>query len=498
MNNLHTPAYAWLHRQQERLHRLDHLQSIAAWDQATHMPPGGNEARSAALAELATLMHRDRADPSLAARLAAARQEPLDDWQAANLREIERAWQRTQAVPEALVEQRTLVTSQCEHTWRTQRPRNDWAGFAANLREVLALVRQEARYLGDALGLGPYDALLDHYEPGMRSAEVARLFGDLRQWLPDLIRQVQARQAQDDVLPLVGPFALPAQRSVCEQMVRWLGFDFAHGRLDVSTHPFTGGVPEDVRLTTRFRDDECLQALLGTIHETGHGRYEQNLPREWLGQPVAQARSMAIHESQSLFFEMQLAAHPGFARHLSPLLVQAFGDQAAFAPDNLHKLMTRVAPGLIRVEADELTYPAHIVLRFEIERALIEGEADVDDIPALWDAAMQALLGLDTRGNYRDGPMQDVHWPAGLFGYFPCYSLGAMYAAQWMATMRQRMPAVDAHINAGELQGVFGWLREHIWQVGSRWPTDELAQRASGEMLNPAHYRAHLTQRYLG
>jgi carboxypeptidase Taq len=257
-------------------------------------------------------------------------------------------------------------------------------------------------------------------------------------------------------------------------------------------------VPEDVRLTTRFRDDECLQALLGTIHETGHGRYEQNLPREWLGQPVALARSMAIHESQSLFFEMQLAAHPGFARHLSPLLVQAFGDQAAFEPDNLHKLMTRVAPGLIRVEADELTYPAHIVLRFEIERALIEGEAEVDDIPALWDAAMHDLLGLDTRSNYRDGPMQDVHWPAGLFGYFPCYSLGAMYAAQWMAAMHHTLPDVDAQIHAGELNGVFGWLREHIWQAGSRWPTDELAQRASGETLNPAHYRAHLERRYGG
>lgn len=498
MTNPHTPAYAWLHRQQERLHRLDHLQSIAAWDQATHMPPGGNEARSAALAELAAWMHRDRADPSLAQRLAEARQEPLNDWQMANLREIERAWQRTQAVPEALVERRTVVTSQCEHAWRSQRPRNDWAGFATHLREVLDLVRQEARHLGDALGLSPYDALLDHYEPGMRSAEVARLFGALRQWLPALIRDVQARQAREDVLPLVGPFALPAQRSMCEQVVRWLGFDFAYGRLDVSTHPFTGGVPEDVRLTTRFRDDECLQALLGTIHETGHGRYEQNLPREWLGQPVALARSMSIHESQSLFFEMQLAAHPGFARHLSPLLVQSFGHQAAFEPDNLHKLMTRVAPGLIRVEADELTYPAHIVLRFEIERALIEGDAEVDDIPALWDAAMHDLLGLDTRGNYRDGPMQDVHWPAGLFGYFPCYSLGAMYAAQWMAAMRRHMPDVDAQIDAGELGGVFGWLSEHIWQAGSRWPTDELAQRASGETLNPAHYRAHLERRYGG
>jgi len=493
-----TPAYAFLHRQQQRLYRLEHLHNIAAWDQATQMPPGGNEARAAALAELAALMHRDRADGQLTGYLAQAKAEALDEMQRANLREIERAWQRTQAVPERLVEQRTVLTSRCEHAWRAQRPRNDWAGFAANLKEVLALTRQEAHYLGDALGLSPYDALLDHYEPGMRAQDVTRVFSAVRQWLPGLIRQVRERQAGEAVIYPVGPFALPAQRSLCEQVVRWLGFDFANGRLDVSTHPFTGGVPEDVRLTTRFRDDEFLQALLGTIHETGHGRYEQNLPREWLGQPVAQARSMAIHESQSLFFEMQLAAHPGFARHLSPLLVQAFGDQVAFEPGNLNRLMTRVAPGLIRVEADEMTYPAHIILRFEIERALIEGQAEVDDIPALWDAAMQDLLGLDTRGNYRDGPMQDVHWPAGLFGYFPCYSLGAMYAAQWMATQRREQQGVDERINAGDLSGVLGWLNQRIWQQGSRWPTDELARQASGEMLNPAYFRAHLEQRYLG
>lgn len=493
-----TPTYALLHRQQERLYRLDHLQNIVSWDQATQMPPGGNEARAAALAELAALMHRERADPALAGLFGAASREPLDEVQRANLGEIERAWQRTQAVPAWLVEQRTVLTSRCEHAWRVQRQRNDWAGFAANLKEVLALARQEARCLGDALGLSAYDALLDHYEPGMRAAEVSRLFGEVRKWLPGLIRQVRERQTDELVIAPVGPFALPAQRRLCERVVHWLGFDFAGGRLDVSTHPFTGGVPEDVRLTTRFRDDEFLQALLGTIHETGHGRYEQNLPREWLGQPVAQSRSMAIHESQSLFFEMQLAAHPGFARHLAPLLAQAFGEQPAFEPDNLHRLITRVAPGLIRVEADELTYPAHIILRFEIERALIEGEAEVEDIPALWDAAMQDWLGLDTRGNFRDGPMQDVHWPSGLFGYFPCYSLGAMYAAQWMAAMRREQPGIDERILAGDLEAAFGWLRERIWQQGSRWPTDELARRASGEALNPEHFRRHLEQRYLG
>jgi carboxypeptidase Taq len=280
-------------------------------------------------------------------------------------------------------------------------------------------------------------------------------------------------------------------------VMRLLKFDFDAGRLDVSAHPFCGGVPEDVRMTTRFRDDEFLASLMGTVHETGHGRYEQNLPREWLGQPMAHARSMALHESQSLSFEMQLGSHPGFAKHLAPLVRQAFGDQPAFEATNLNRLMTRVKPGYIRVDADEVTYPAHIILRHEIERPLIEGEIEAEDLPALWDAKMAELLAIDTRGNYKDGPMQDVHWPSGLFGYFPCYSLGAMYAAQWFAAMRRALPDLDARIEAGEWGVVFDWLKANIWSAGSRWTTDELALRASGEALNPAHFKAHLEARYL-
>jgi carboxypeptidase Taq len=289
-----------------------------------------------------------------------------------------------------------------------------------------------------------------------------------------------------------------AQEALCRRVVALLGFDFDAGRLDTSTHPFSGGVPEDVRLTTRYREDDFLPALMGTVHETGHGSYEQNRPREQIDQPVSRARSMAIHESQSLTFEMQLGSHPGFARAISPLLAQAFGDQPAFAPDNLQRLVTRVKRGLIRVDADEVTYPAHVILRFEIERALIEGEIEPEDVPALWDAKMAELLHLDTRGNFRDGPLQDVHWPEGLFGYFPCYTLGAMYAAQWLAAMRRAMPDLDARLSRGEFDAVVAWLREHIWHPGSRWTTDELAVRASGEPLNPAFFKAHLERRYLG
>ena len=497
MTAIATPAYDALTTTYTRLHHFSHLGSIAGWDQAANMPPKGNEARAAALTEMAALMHRMRTDPKLADDIARAEQEPLSELQRANLREIRRDWRSSNALPQSLVERRSMATSRCEHAWRKQRPANDWAGFVGNFREVLALAREEAALLANESGLSRYDALLDQYEPGMTTAKLDRIFGDVRQWLPGLIQRVVDKQSRETLIEPVGPFPVAAQRALCERIITLLGFDFDAGRLDVSTHPFCGGVPEDVRMTTRFAEDNFLGSLMGTIHETGHGRYEQNLPREWLGQPVAHARSMGFHESQSLSFEMQLGSHPAFVAQIAPLVAQAFGAQPAFEPANLVRLMTRVKPGLIRVDADEVTYAAHIILRYEIERPLIEGLIEPDDIPALWDAKMMELLGVDTRGNYRNGPLQDVHWPEGLMGYFACYSLGAMYSAQWFCAMRRAMPDLDERIARGELAAVFDWLRSNIWSQGSRWTTDELALRASGETLNPAHFKAHLESRYL-
>ena len=492
-----TPSYDQLSGTWKRLHHLGHLQSIAGWDQAANMPPKGNEARAAALAEMAALLHRMRTDAKLPDQLSRAEQEPLSNMERANLREMRRQWRVSNALPESLVQRQQIASSRCEHAWRTQRPANYWKGFVANFREVLTLAREEAALLSELNGVRKYDAMMDRFEPGMTCAQLDRVFGELRQWLPGMIQQVTARQAQQTLITPSGPFPQAAQRALCEQVMRLLGFDFEAGRLDVSTHPFCGGVPEDVRMTTRFREDDFLGSLMGTVHETGHGRYEQNLPRDWLGQPVADARSMALHESQSLSFEMQLGSHPGFVAQLAPLVAQALGHQDAFEAGNLHKLLTRVKPGFIRVDADEVTYPAHIIQRYEIERPLLEGEIEAEDVPALWDAKMMELLGVDTRGNFKDGPLQDVHWSEALFGYFPCYSLGAMYAAQWFAAMRRATPDLDARIGAGDLSPVFDWLRDNIWTQASRWTTDELARRASGEALNPAHFKAHLQARYL-
>ena len=491
-------AYDELKRTWTQLHHFGHLQSIAGWDQAAMMPPKGNDARANAMAEMEGLLHRLRTDPKLAALLASAEAEPLDDFARANLAEIRREWRASNALPQALVEAQSLASARCEHAWRSQRPANDWAGFLENFREVLRIGREVAQHLSDATGLAPYDALMDQFEPGTTSADVDRVFGDLQQWLPGLVRQVREKQSHEAVVQPVGPFAKAAQRALSLDVMALLGFDFDGGRLDESAHPFSGGVPEDTRLTTRYREDDLMQSLMGTIHETGHARYEQNLPRDWLGQPVANARSMGIHESQSLSFEMQLGRSRAFAGLLAPKLRAHFGEQPAIEPDNLYRLMTRVKPGFIRVDADELTYPAHVILRYGIERELIDGSLHAEDIPARWDEGMQALLGIDTRGNLRDGCMQDVHWAGGAFGYFPCYTLGAMYAAQWFATIRAQTPELDACIARGELAPAFDWLRTHIWTQASRWPTAELATRASGETLNPQHFRRHLEARYLG
>lgn len=480
-----------------RLARFGHLSAIAGWDMYTMMPPGGSQARSEALAELSVLQHQILTDKRVGDWLAAAEQEPLDDVQRANLREMRRHYQQAAILPASLVEAKSLAGSRCEHAWRSQRPANDWQGFAPNLQEVVRLSREEAAIRADTLGGSRYDALLDIYEPDMTSARLDTLFADLKSWLPQLLQQALEKQAQHPPLAPEGPFPVESQRALGLEVMTLLGFDFESGRLDVSAHPFCGGVPEDVRITTRYSEQELFSALLGVIHETGHARYEQGLPREWRGQPVQLARSTAIHESQSLFFEMQLARSTPFLKQLRPRVLNHFADQPAFSPDNFVAWNQRVKPGLIRIDADEVSYPAHIILRYEIERALIDGEIEVADIPELWDHKMQEWLGLSTRDNYRDGCMQDIHWTDGGFGYFPTYTLGAMYAAQLFQAARTALPTLERDIAEGDLSALFDWLRQNIWQHGSRFPTGQLICNASGEDLNPAHFRRHLESRYL-
>ncbi|MDA3131211.1 carboxypeptidase M32 [Atlantibacter subterraneus] len=494
MENTH---YQKLTKTFARLSRFSHLSAIAGWDMFAMMPPNGSKARSEALAEMSVLCHQILTSQEVVRALSDAEQEDLNDLERANLREMTRQYQQAALLPESLVEAKSLAGSRCEHAWRTQRPNNDWQGFAENLKQVVKYSREEAALRAAQRGGSRYDALLDIYEPDMTSARLDALFGDLKSWLPDLLARATEKQAQKTLIAPQGPFPTAQQRELGLDAMKLLGFDFDGGRLDVSAHPFCGGVPEDVRITTRYNENELFSALFGVIHETGHARYEQNLPREWLGQPVALARSTALHESQSLFFEMQLGRSEAFLTRLLPHITARFGNQPAFERDNYIAWNQRVKPGYIRVDADEVSYPAHVVLRYEIERALIEGEIEVDDIPALWDEKMQHWLGLTTKDDYRNGCMQDIHWTDGGFGYFPSYTLGAMYAAQLFHAARRALPSLERDIANGDFTALFDWLRQNIWQHGSRFTTAQLVINATGEDLNPHYFRKHLEMRYL-
>ncbi|MFA0313442.1 peptidase M32 [Vibrio splendidus] len=488
-------AFKKLVEHSQKCSRFQHLASICGWDQASMMPAGGNQARSEAMAELSVHIHGLMTQPQLGDWISDAENEALNSEQQSSLREIKRQWQQANLLPEKLVEAKSLAGSKCEHAWRSQRGNNDWVGFEKNWREVVELSREEAQIRADAANLTPYDAMLDIYEPGTSSASLDILFADVKTWLPNLIDEVIEKQSSEHFNAPSGIYTAEKQKALGLEVMKLLQFDFEHGRLDESAHPFCGGVPSDVRITTRYDEAEFVQSLMGIVHETGHARYEQGLPKHLAGQPAGEARSMGIHESQSLFFEMQVGRSDPFIGHLANLAGQQFSG-SEFEQKNFQKIYTRVKKDFIRVDADELTYPAHVILRYEIERDLINGKIKHTDVPELWNTKMQSYLGLSTQGNFTNGCMQDIHWTDGAFGYFPSYTLGAMYAAQFMASMKKTVD-VNSVIESGDLSPIFTWLESNIWSKGSLLNTDDLVRSATGETLNAQYFKDHLRSRYL-
>ncbi len=490
--------YGKLVKHNKKISRFSHLNAICSWDAAAIMPAGGNEARSEALAELNVHVHQLSTMPELAEWFDNAESESLSADETSSLAEMKSRWEKTIVLPEALVEAQSLAGSKCEHAWRSQRGKNDWDGFEKNWAEVVKLSQEEAQIRAEATGKNPYDAMLDLYEPGVSTESLESVFSNVKTWLPDLINQVIDKQSKEDFITPTGTFSSADQKALGLDVMKLLQFDFNHGRLDESMHPFCGGVPTDVRLTTRYDENDFIQSMMGTVHETGHARYEQGLPQQFAGLPVGEARSMGIHESQSLFFEMQIGRSTPFIQILADKARKQFqrSDDAAFSAENFHKLYTRVEKGFIRVDADELTYPAHVILRYEIERDLMNGKIKHTDVPELWADKMQAYLGLDTRGNFTNGCMQDIHWTDGSFGYFPSYTLGAMYAAQMMASLKKNID-VNGAINNQDLSPIFNWLSDNVWTKASLFKTDDLVTQATGEVLNADYFKAHLESRYL-
>jgi carboxypeptidase Taq len=487
-------AYTRLTQKFARIATLNEAASMLGWDAAAMMPAGGAAARGEQMATLAGLSHELLTAPAIAEDLEAAAL-PNDPWESANLALMREAHRRATALPQSLVEASSRANSTCETLWRAARPGNDFAAVRAALDEVFARTREAAGILSETLGLSPYDALMSQYQRGITAADVNPIFVRYESFLQTALPRAEELQAQrqPEKLP-PGPYPEAIQEVLCRRLSAAAGLNFASARLDRSAHPFCGGTPTDVRITTRYDESDPLSAITGVLHETGHAMYEQHLPAAFARQPVGEAAGMGTHESQSLIIEMQAVRSDAYLGYLAPILTEAFGKP--ITAGGLKHRLRHVARSFIRVEADEMTYPAHVILRFRLEQALISGDLAVADLPGAWNDGIKALLGI-TPPDDRHGCLQDIHWFDGAIGYFPSYTLGAMAAAQLMAAARRAIPTLDEALGRGDFSPLVAWLAHNIHANGARLGFNELLSAATGEGLNAAHFEAHLTARYL-
>jgi carboxypeptidase Taq len=493
------PPYKQLEQEFRRLHAFRGALSLLRWDAAVMMPRGSADVRAEQLAALETEHHALLTSPRISRLLdrAQANMQMLKDWQIANLREMRRQRDHAIATPVSLISRLTKATSRAEVQWLEARQQGRFELFAPHLEEVVRLVRDKAGLLGQALNLAPYDALVDEFTPGITSADIETMFKGLSRRLPALIREVIALQEQQPLLALTGKFAAGKQRALTIEIMKAIGFPFDRGRLDESEHPFTEGVPGDIRITTRFDPNDVFSGMLGAVHETGQAMYDLGLPQEWRDQPVGRDRGMALEESQSLLIEMIVCRSRAFVQYLKPLLEKHFGVTGPeWEQENIYRNLTRVRRSLIRVDADEVTYPLHIMLRYELEKQLLTGELAVKDLPAAWHEGVEQRLGIRP-ANDADGCLQDIHWAVGSFGYFPSYALGAVIAAQLYEGLRQDVPNLDEQIARGEFAGLFGWLRANVHAVGAKVTVQELMKTATGKPLSAAAFIRYAENKYL-
>jgi carboxypeptidase Taq len=488
-----TPAatpYQQLLAQLRELAVWSSISSTLGWDQEVMMPPAAAGLRGDQAAVLSELIHDRRTAPALGdliARCEADTETMADPDAAANLRNLRRDYERATRLPTELVREMAETSTLAMHGWREARERSDFAAFAPWLEKLVSLNRRTAEHLGVPEGGELYDALLDNFEPGMRAAELDRVFGELRAGLVPLIRELREEGTAPDASWMDIPLPVDKQVAFNRGVVERMGFDFAGGRLDVSTHPFCEGAgPGDTRLTTRYDAAQLLSALHGTMHETGHGLYEQGLPKaERFGQALAEAASMGVHESQSRMWENFVGRGRPFWEWALPELQRQAGDPAvdALDVDTVYRGLNTVHPNLIRIESDEATYNLHIMLRYDLERAMLTGDLAVRDLPGVWNERIRNDLGLEVPDDRR-GVLQDIHWSMGAIGYFPTYTLGNLYAAQLWDAIGGALPELDSQLRRGELSGLLGWLRANVHVHGRRYTASQLCERATGRPLS--------------
>lgn len=489
--------YAELRTLRRRAATLGSVSQLLGWDQETYMPTGGAGARAEQSSILAEIVHSRLIDPRVGELIAVCEADKsllADPAAAANIREMRRDFDKATKLPSSLVAELAEVGSKAQHVWKEARAKNDFAMFRPWLEKMVALAKRKAECYGVPAGGELYDSLLDEYEPAARSAEIQQVFEPLRKQLSALVGELTGSGKKPADAPRRIQIPPDRQHALGLEVLKAYGFDLDTGRLDVTTHPFCSGIATgDTRLTTRYRESCWTDALFGTMHECGHGLYEQGLPKDnHFGEPLGDAVSLGIHESQSRMWENFVGRGRPFWEWAMPVVRKTFGDPFnSFSLDEVYAAVNTVEPSYIRVEADEATYNLHIMLRFELERAIISGDLAVEDIPGEWNTRFEDYLGLKVPDDAR-GCLQDVHWSFGLMGYFPTYALGNLYAAQFWEKINQDIPDLEDRFRRGDFTTLLGWLRTNIHAHGKRYKAGELCERVTGKPLEAEPLLRHL------
>ncbi len=493
-----TEAYEKLVAHSSETSYLGSTIAVLNWDQRTYIPAKGHPHRVGQLTSLARMLHKMVTDPIIGELLdvlegSALTQDRLSA-AAVNIREWRRTYDRAVKIPERLAVDLARAAAEGQAAWEKARPQDDWNSFKPFLERIVDLKREQAEALG--YDLEPYDALLDYYEQGETARNLEPIFEQLRAALVDLLRRIERSPRRPDGSLMHRHFPRNEQGAFATEVARRIGYDMEAGRLDVSAHPFTTGIgPGDVRITTRYEENSFGQAFFSVIHEAGHAMYHQGLPIEHWGTPFCRPISLGVNESQSRMWENLVARSFAFWRNFYPQAQKSFASLQDVSLEDFHFAVNEVIPSLIRTDADEVTYNLHVLLRFELEILLMRGELAVADLPDAWNEKMQKYLGL-TPPDFSSGVMQDVHWSSGSIGYFPTYTLGNLYAAQFFAQAGQDLGDLDEVLSRGDFGALLGWLREKIHSQGSRYLPRDLVKAVTGGYLNPQFLIDYLNRKY--
>lgn len=481
---------------------LSGISSLISWDQETYMPNDGAPIRAEQLQTLAGMIHKERSGNKFKTALSKLvdiktgkiKGAGLSDQQKAALREWRRDYIQATALPNRFVEEMAKLTSQSLQVWRYAKQDNCFSHFAPFLDKIVVMNRKKADLLG--YKDHPYDALLDLYEPHTTTAQVDTLFSQTRKSIVALLKKItQAKQVDDSFL--FGKVSKEKQIEMGNEILKAMGYDFSKGRVDISSHPFSSAChPTDSRITTRIHPTSLMSHLFVILHEAGHALYEMGLPCEHYGTPLCHAISLGVHESQSRWWETRIGQSKAFWQHFLPILQKHYkGKLQDVSLDNFYRAINKVEPSFIRVEADEVTYPLHVILRFELEKALIEGSLSVRDLPEAWNAKMQELLGITPKNN-AEGCLQDIHWSMGAFGYFPTYTLGTMYASHFFPAFEKTHPNWEKQVAQGDLLFIKDWLNQNVHQYGRQYSSQDLLKQVTGKEFSSQPFINYLNKKY--